>query len=166
MVPFVPDFYVVLRGNMLSTDPIIMDGDGVTNPLLSNQSLLLFSSLAKTGSCSFPHIADKTKTPQSVLIIHNEKHLNKGSSPPYNTKTLPPTAFTSPSHRTPALHNWPTFPYFVPALVEKQSSVYTNNNKITANNSQPPIFSDAKPNREFNDDDSETDYDDATFWNN
>ena len=90
--------------------------------------------------------------PQPVLTFHNETHfLNKGSSPPDNTTTLPPTASTSPS--VP----FPTFPRFVAVLVEKQYSnfmlmKFPNNITTTttiADDSQQPNFSDDKPSRDL-----------------
>ena len=111
---------------------------------------------------------DESKVPQPVLTLHIgnhlntfyiDHHLNKGSSPPDNNNitTLPPTAITSLSHRTP------TSPRFIPSLAKMKSYVY-NNIPIIANNSQSPIFFNDKPTRQAlwwnEDDDSDTDYDD------
>lgn len=105
---------MVLRGNTPpSTAPTMMDGHGGTVYLLSNQSLLLTSSLTKTGGRSSHCIVDESKTSQLVLYNHNDFYLNKVSFPPDNTTILLPTAYTSlsiPFHRTPALCNQPMSP--------------------------------------------------------
>ena len=146
-------------------DPSIMTWNGTrTNSHddddLTPHFLSLTSSLAKTGGCSSPCIADESKTLNKDFSPPDNNTMNlppttfiSSDNDKNNTTNLPPTTCTSPSHR-PMTRS-------VPTLAEMKSYVY--NNIPTANNSQPPIFSTDNTAGQLvwgsDDDDSTTEYD-------